>query len=76
MGNVYEDWIDCIKFANKNTSFRVIPLERFEKPNVLSDYFKNKIFKHFLRYKFLSDAFLRYKCLPKKLLKQYQKIYY
>ncbi|MDN3595036.1 glycosyltransferase family A protein [Zunongwangia endophytica] len=75
MGNVYEDWMDEVKFhqTKKKLEYKRLQLTQ---PSKLAFLIKNKFFKTILRIKLINDFFFRYKGLSKNVLKQYNKTYY
>ena len=75
MGNVYEDWMDEVKFhqTKEKLEYNKIQLNQASK---LAFLVKNKFFKNVMRIKFINDFYFKFKGLPKDVLSQYGKIYY
>ncbi|SFC74168.1 Glycosyl transferase family 2 [Zunongwangia mangrovi] len=75
MGNVYEDWMDEVKFhQNKNK----LEYNKFQlnQPSKLAFLIKNKFFKKIMRIKLINDCYFKNKGLPKNVLAKYGKTYY
>ncbi|WBL24864.1 glycosyltransferase family A protein [Zunongwangia sp. HGR-M22] len=75
MGNVYEDWMDEVKFqqTQKKLEYNKFQLNQNSKLGFLV---KNKFFKNVMRIKFFNDFYFKYKGLPKSILAKYGKVYY
>lgn len=75
MGNVYEEWMDEVKFyqTKKKLEYKKLQLNQ---PSKLAFLIKNKFFKKIMRIKLINDCYFKYKGLPKNVLAKYGKTYY
>ncbi len=75
MGNVYEYWMDEVKF---HQTLKKLDYNKFQlnQPLKLAFLIKNKFFKNVMRVKFFNDFYFKCKGLPKSVLAKYGKVYY
>lgn len=65
MGNVYEPWMNDIKFHQKQAVLQAIPGVYLPKASSISLFVKHKLFKKFLKIRVVKTWFYRYKGLQK-----------
>jgi len=71
MGNTFEDWMETVPFQDQAVECLYSNFRKNRKPNALIYFIKNRLFVKFISIKVLVKLFLKWKKLPKEMIKKY-----
>lgn len=71
MGNVYEDWMENKTTNTTTINYSNLNFAKRKKVSAFTYYIKNKVFTKVIAVKWISRLFIKWKKLPKEMVKKY-----
>ncbi len=71
MGNTFEDWMEAVPYQDQAVACLCSNFQKSRKLNALIYFIKNRLFVKFISIKVLVKLFLKWKELPKEMIKKY-----
>jgi len=71
MGNIYEDWMENIPKKIKALEYSNLNFIKHKKVSSISYFIKNKLFTRLITLNYVSQVFMKWKKLPKQMVKKY-----